>query len=308
MSQKVVTNIAASVRERLQNQGKKLGIPFQEVLTLYAMERILYRLGQSPHVENFILKGAMMLRVWDATLTRPTLDIDLLGPPNLTASSLQNIIESLLTIKVADDGLVFDPKSIEVHNIRNQQKYHGLRVRFTGKLGVAKMTVQIDVGLGDVVVPSPTKVTFPILLDQPNPLLLGYPPETSIAEKFVAMVELGAANSRMKDFYDIWMLSERRVFEGDVLAAAIEATFKRRQIGVPLAAPLALTAAFFEDPNKINQWQIFIQKVRAQNEAPSFENVAQALISFLMPTAKAISTGKRFPSQWAPGKGWQEKK
>lgn len=160
------------------------------------------------------------------------------------------------------------------------------------------------VGLGDVVVPQPTKVTFPIFLDQPSPFLLGYPPETSIGEKFVAMVEIGAANSRMKDFYDIWMLSERRVFEGEVLAAAIGATFRRRQIEVPVTAPYALTDAFFGDSNKKHKWEIFIKKVRAHNETPSFDKVADALIRFLMPPVHALVTRKPLRAKWIPENGW----
>lgn len=307
MSQKVVTNIAASVRERLHNYAKSAGLPFQEALTLYAMERFLYRFGQGPFAKEYVLKGAMMMRVWDFSLARPTMDIDLHSPRNEDQRSLWHMVKATLETEVPDDGLVFDPNSINVEEIRAQQKYQGLRVRFVGTLGVARTTVQIDVGFGDTVVPKPTKIKFPIMLDHPQPSLLGYPAETAIAEKFSAMVDLGAANSRMKDFYDVWLLAENMEFEGATLSASIDATFKRRGLIVPDVEPLALTSEFHASPTKQRQWDLFVQKVRAKN-APGLDVVSGHLNRFLMPVAKAVAGGMVHRSMWKPGKGWGKAK
>ncbi len=303
MSRRNVTNVAASVRERLHTFAKSQGLPFQEVLTLYAMERFLYRLSKGPFAKRYVLKGAMMMRVWDDSLARPTMDIDLHSPRTEDARSLYQTVKSTLESAVADDGLVFDTGSIRVDEIRAQQKYRGLRVRFVASLGVARTTVQLDVGFGDVVIPKPGKVAFPILLNHPQPLLLGYPPEASVAEKFSAMVDLGAANSRMKDFYDVWVLAGNMEFDGATLSASMQATFKRRNLPVPAAEPLALTPEFFGNPVKMRQWDVFVKKIRAHG-APPIDDITERLRTFLMPVARALAANTLLDRRWTPKKGW----
>lgn len=221
-------NIAASIRQRLLNRAKADNRPFNELLQYYAMERFLYRLSLSPYAKQFILKGALMLRIWDAPASRPTMDIDMLGK---TSNEEKNIIDqiNMVSVDVVDDGLIFDPSTVKAERITEDADYQGVRVRFTGNLETAKIHMQIDIGFGDIVYLHPKEAILPTLLDLPPPKLLSYTQESAIAEKFEAMVKLGVINSRMKDFYDIWMLSRQFNFNGAQLAEAINLTFNPKR-------------------------------------------------------------------------------
>jgi len=196
-------NMAASVHARLTDIARRTDRPFQELLQYYAMERFLYRLSKSPHAARFVLKGALMLRVWDAPMARPTKDIDLLGRLENSLENGSTVVRELCALEVEPDGLVFRPATVKSERIREDADYEGVRTRFDGLLARARMAMQLDVGIGDVMVPGPVEIAYPTLLDMPAPRLKGYPRETAIAEKFEAMVKLGTLNSRMKDFYDI---------------------------------------------------------------------------------------------------------
>ncbi|MBW2593251.1 MAG: nucleotidyl transferase AbiEii/AbiGii toxin family protein [Deltaproteobacteria bacterium] len=213
-------NMSASVRQRLLNRARSDHRPFNELLQYYAMERFLYRLSQSVHVDRFILKGALMLRVWRSPELRPTMDIDMLGVTSNEKVDIVAQIQDILTVDVETDGLAFDPDSIQAERITEDADYEGIRIRFLGELGTARINMQIDIGFGDVVYPEPEESDFPTMLNSPVPRLLCYSRESSIAEKFEAMVKLGMLNSRMKDFYDIWLLSRQFDFDGAKLAAA----------------------------------------------------------------------------------------
>jgi hypothetical protein len=241
---KAITNLAASVHARLLNRAKAEGRPFNELLQYYAMERFLYRLSQSDHAEQFVLKGALMLQFWGGPLTRATRDIDLLGRTAATVDELVGVIRSFITVRVDDDGLLFDATTVSGEEIRLDSHYDGVRVRCCANLGNARIPLQIDIGFGDVITPGALKVVYPTLLDFDAPRLLGYTPETSIAEKFEAMVVLDLANTRLKDFLDIWVLAQGQEFSGDVLANAIKATFLRRRTPLPQSTPLPLTPVF----------------------------------------------------------------
>jgi hypothetical protein len=216
------------------------------------MERFLYRVSRSPHRERFVLKGALMLQRWSGSSTRSTKDIDFLGQETAVADEIAAMIRECLSTTVDDDGIVFDVKTVEAAAIRIEAKYDGVRVLFRGKLGNAEIPMQVDVGFGDVVTPGPADITYPTLLEHPAPELLGYTPETSIAEKLEAMVTLDVANSRMKDFFDIALLVRTRSFSGSVLARAVSATFRRRGTPIPEATPVALTRVFVEDKAKLS--------------------------------------------------------
>lgn len=196
-------NVAASVRARLTNEAKKSGRPFQEVLQYYGLERFLYRLSRSAHQRSFVLKGALMLRVWGVHEARPTRDIDLLGYVKNTRERLSEIVHDICTLTVTDDGVMFDPSTIASAVIKEDADYEGVRVTFTGFLERARIPMQIDVGFGDVVHPAVEEANYPTILTYPSPRLRTYPRATVIAEKFQAMVYLGSANSRMKDFFDV---------------------------------------------------------------------------------------------------------
>jgi len=216
VTRRPVVDTAASVRQRLLNIARDKDRPFNEVLQYFAMERFLYRLGKSDHGRKFILKGALMLVAWEAPLARSTKDIDLLGRMKNTIEDVVDPIKAACSLEVIPDpdGLLFDVKSVVGQRIAEEADYEGVRVRFRGNLGNARITMQVDVGFGDVIVPGPDEVDYPTLLDLPAPRLLGYSRESAIAEKFEAMVKRGILNSRMKDFFDIWLLSRQFEFNG----------------------------------------------------------------------------------------------
>lgn len=245
MTVKNVSNLAASVQARLQNQARATKRPFQELLQYYAMERFLYRLSMTPHRARFVLKGALMLHVWDAPLARATKDLDFLGRLDNSLENLERVVREVCTADVEPDGMVFDPTTVKTESIKEDADYEGVRVRFVGLLGKARVAMQIDVGFGDVVTPGAVDITYPALLDFPAPSLSGYPRETVVAEKFQAMVYLRTLNSRMKDFYDVWLLARQFAFDGAVLQNAIAATFKNRETAIDVA-PIAFTPEFTE--------------------------------------------------------------
>jgi predicted nucleotidyltransferase component of viral defense system len=280
---KPLRNVGASVRARLLNLSKERNEPFELLLTQYALERLLYRLSISEHKEKFVLKGAMLLRHWLDDTYRPTRDLDLLGfgdsDPELTLS----YFKAICAIS-AEDGVFFDATSLEVDTVRDESGYGGLRLKCYAAIGGAKIRIVIDIGYGDATDPGLTDIELLPMLDQPAPKLRAYPPETVIAEKFQAMVHLGLANSRLKDFYDIWILARTYEFKDDRLASAIKATFARRKTDIPKERPDALTKEFATDPTKIQQWNAFIQDI-AVDPGP-LESVIEALTLFLLPHAK----------------------
>ncbi|MDL1962560.1 MAG: nucleotidyl transferase AbiEii/AbiGii toxin family protein [Deltaproteobacteria bacterium] len=292
-------NIPASVRQRLLNRAKSDRRPFNELLQYYAMERFLYRLSQSAHADRFILKGALMLRVWRSPELRPTMDIDMLGKTGNEEADIVAQIRDILTVDVETDGLAFDPDSIQAERITEDADYEGIRIRFLGALGSARINMQIDIGFGDVVYPEPEESDLPTMLNSPAPRLLCYSRESSIAEKLEAMVKLGVLNSRMKDFYDIWLLSRQFDFDGTELAEAIRLTFEQR--GTTLPAEIeAFTEPFIEA--KQTQWAAFWKRLQQNHVPASFREITASVDRFLSPIVAALSSGKPSPTNWtSPG-------
>ena len=301
MTQRTGANLAASIRQHLLNKARETGRPFNEMLQYFAIERFLYRLARSPHAGKFILKGAVMLAAWQAPISRPTMDIDLLGVTNNSIDAMVAVTQEICTQVVEPDGLHFEPESVEGERIVEDADYEGVRVRFRGSLGTARITMQLDIGFGDVVVPQPATVEYPTILPLPAPRLRGYSRESAIAEKFEAMVKLGMLNSRMKDFFDVWLLARQFDFDGRTLAMAITQTFATRRTVIP-AGPIALTDAFAADISKQTQWQSFIRRSRLQRAPDTLADVVTALAVFLGPIAKALASGQAFEHVWqAPG-------
>ncbi|MGM0577601.1 MAG: nucleotidyl transferase AbiEii/AbiGii toxin family protein [Myxococcota bacterium] len=301
---KEITNVAASVHARLLNRAKAERRPFNELLQYYAMERFLYRLSRSEHADRFVLKGALMLQFWGGALTRATKDIDLLGRSTVSVTEIVDVVRSCLAAAVDDDGLRFDPARVIGEEIRLAANYDGVRVRCGARLGNARVAIQVDVGFGDVVTPGAQDIEYPTLLDSAAPRLLGYTPETAIAEKLEAMVVLDMANTRMKDFLDIWILAQGRAFAGGLLAQAIEATFRRRGTALPESTPVALTPAFHSAKVKQTQWRAYLRKGRIQGDVPDLHEVAARIESFLMPVVTALTAGQAFTHRWPPGGPW----
>ncbi len=298
-----VKNLAASVQARLQNRARETKRPFQELLQYFAMERFLYRLSKSPHRSRFVLKGALMLHVWDAPLARATKDVDFLGRLDNSLENLARVIREVCTTDVEPDGMLFDPDTVKTERIKEDADYEGVRVRFVGLLGKARAAMQIDVGFGDVVTPGAETITYPALLDFPAAELSGYPRETVVAEKFQAMVYLRTANSRMKDFYDIWLLASQFPFDGKLLAKAVSATFANRETAIDVS-PIAFTPDFTEQPSTLTQWSAFRSRLSHEQVPEKLSDVATVLATFLLPVARTCATNESFEMRWSPSGPW----
>ena len=292
-------NVAASVRQRLLNRAREEKRPFQELLQYYAMERFLFRLSQSEHRNRFILKGALMLRVWEAPELRPTMDIDMLGRTDNAIDPLLEQIRAILTVDVKEDGITFLQDSLKAENITEDADYEGVRVRFTGEMSNARVNMQLDIGFGDTVYPEPELKPFPTLLEFDAPSLLCYSRESAIAEKLEAMIKLGEINSRMKDFYDIWLLARQFDFQLASLRKAIEHTFTRRRTAQPGA--IQFPQDFAE--RKQSQWLAFHRRLNQDHVPNNFHEILATVIGFLDPVIRPIP--EPTDAQWqAPGP-WQ---
>jgi len=305
VSQKQVNDMAASVRQRLLNRSHERGEDFQLTLIYYGLERLMYRLSRSPHRDRFVLKGAMLFSVWSETPHRATRDLDLLGHGDHDVATLITTFKEICRTSVEDDGVVFFGDAMTGEEIRDGEEYAGVRLSFEARLGVAKIPIQVDIGFGDAVVPEPEPLDYPTLLDFPAPRLLAYPRETVVAEKFQSMVELGIANSRMKDFFDLWRLSRMFSFEGARLVDAIQATFERRRTLLPTIDPVCFTSDFSRNQNKQAQWAAFLKRAGVDAGGVSLFEVLPVLQRFLMPPTTAAAKREAFDTQWPAGGPWR---
>jgi hypothetical protein len=272
-------NLGASVRARLLNKAKAEKIEFGLLLTRFALERLLYRLSVSPHREQFLLKGALLFDLWFDEPHRPTRDADFLGFGATDLPALSAVFREICAIEI-DDGIVFDPRSVKAHEIRKGANYAGIRITLTGLLDGARCPVQADIGFGDAVTPAPEEIEYPTFLnDLPAPKLRAYPRYTVIAEKFEAITSLGIANSRMKDFFDLWVLTRNWELDTSILSRAVRATFARRGTELPTSTPVGLSDEFAADQTKQTQWRAFT--ARNQLATPELQVVVQHLRQFL---------------------------
>jgi predicted nucleotidyltransferase component of viral defense system len=297
--------LAQSVRTRLLNHAKAIGADPNGILARYGLERFLHRLARSTHADRFVLKGGMLLRVWLGETSRPTRDADLLGYGDLSTVELRRIFQDVCVVAVEQDGVSYAPDTVHVAPIRVEDAYGGQRVRLRGLLGKAKLTVQVDVGVGDAVTPQPEWLDYPSLLDLPRPRLRAYRPETTIAEKLHAMAILGMANSRMRDFFDIYELARQREFDGATLASAIRETFARRRTPLGPDLPTALTPAFGADSDKQAQWRAFIRKTRLIDVPQELSTVTEGIAGFVGPILAALRAGRSVAGRWPPAGGWR---
>lgn len=300
----MVKNIAASVRDRLLNLARSTDDDFNQLLDRYTRERFLYRLSQSEIGNKYILKGASVFQVWGGSPHRPTRDIDLLGFGSNNPQTVKQIFEEICQQEY-QDGIEFANINTEV--LQATQKYEGVRLNIEGKLGTAKLFLQVDLGFGHVVTPPAEIYEIPSLLDMPSPSLRVYPPETVVAEKLEAMVSRGLKNSRIKDYYDLLFLSKKRSFDGKLLTEAIRATFNQRQTEMPAEViPVGLTLEFIAfRPSRDIQWKKLFQ----QGTMDSQLNLSEAIASireFLLPPLQAAATGSEFNQKWTKDGGWQK--
>jgi predicted nucleotidyltransferase component of viral defense system len=299
--------LAASVRQRLLNLAQSQKENFNLVLTRYGIERLLYRLTQSPASDRFILKGAMLFTIWSDTPHRMTKDVDLLSRGDNSIESIEAIFREICQLEVIPDGLAFDETTVKGTLIKADREYPGVRILLTAFIANTRTRIdlQVDVGFGDIVTPTPQLLNLPtILSDFPAAQLYAYSKETVIAEKFEAMVLLGIGNTRMKDFYDLWYLSQNFTFQGALLCQAIIATFDSRRTSIPTGIPLALTSEFANDETKQRQWLAFVRKGKLAHDNLVLPQTISLLQDFLMPPTMAIVKQVKFNLLWSSELGW----
>jgi hypothetical protein len=292
-------NHGASIRTKLLSLAKAEKIEFTALLIRYATDRLLYRISQSGYKNSYVLKGSLLFSVWNEEMHRPTKDADFLSFGEHEKTEIAKIFHEICSLEFPYDGMVFDVKSIIVEPIREEEEYDGNRVTVNAYLDGAKVLVQIDIGFGDIVTPETENVNLPTYLGMPEAELRAYPKETVISEKTEALVKLGIANSRMKDFFDIKWLADNYKFDGALLSKAIVATFERRKTKLPTEQPMALTPEFYNDDGKKRQWTAFAKKLGLEY---SLEEACKRLGEFLLPILE--TDGKDFSKSWTPDDGW----
>lgn len=298
-------NIPASIHARLLDGAHRRHEDFNLTLKRYAIERFLYRLGASPYRNQFILKGAMLFPLWGGSLYRATRDLDLTGYTSDDMQALVAIVQEICVVPCPEDALRFQPDSVQAEPIRDKSEYHGFRVKLVATFGKAELRLQVDIGFGDTVVPPALDATYPVLAGGPAPRIRAYPREAVVAEKFHAMVVLGAANSRYKDFYDMCVLATHFPFGGAFLRQSIEATFTRRATPISGHRPLALTPAFYSDAKRSAEWHRYLSRSALPDALPSFNAVGELVQAFLAPLWNALSSNETFGASWLPGGPWQ---
>jgi hypothetical protein len=291
-------NIGASVRARLLDRARAERSDFQILLTRYARERLLYRLSISAHRDRFVLKGAMLFVTWVADPFRPTRDLDLLGYGDNGVEAIAETFRTICTQPVPDDGVIFDVAALEAAPIREEVEYGGVRVRTTATIAGARIPIQVDIGFGDAITPAPVEIDYPTLLDAPAPHLRAYPVETVVAEKFEALVTLGMANSRLKDFYDLWLIAQTFEFQQLALGDAVRHTFERRGTTLPADTPVGLSDEFAAA--WAVQWRAFLGRERMAAAPDAFAALIADLRDFLMPVVSASNKARA----WRPGGPW----
>jgi predicted nucleotidyltransferase component of viral defense system len=281
-------DISASVRARLLAIAKEEQSDFNQILVRYALERILYRLSQSQHADRFLLKGALLFNLWYDMPHRATRDADLLGFGASDLDSLALTFRDIAGIQV-NDGIIFDPATINIEEIRKEADYTGARILINSEVAKARCKTQIDIGFGDAVTPGPVHATYPVILaDFPAPQLRIYPVYTVIAEKLHAITLLGMSNSRLKDYLDLWVILSRETLDHDILAQAIAATFTRREMALPTQLPIGLTDEFANDPSRQNIWLAFLKK--NQLSVTPLTNVVALIRTTLQPVLQQATT------------------
>src|SRR5882757_6551223 len=295
-------NNVASVLAKLRNNSKSSGAPFQQVLQQYAIERFLYRVSKSKHAKSVVLKGALLLKTIGIPRARPTMDIDMLRTGKADQASLIALVRDCAVLDVEVDGLTFLADSVVAEEIAKESEYKGTRILMDARMDNVRLRIQIDFGVGDVMVPGPRMIEYPVFLGSDTIQLLAYPIESAIAEKLQAMVALGNANSRMKDFYDVWMCSNHLDFKADTLIGAISATFKNRETPIPAEEFEALTASFVEQHRV--QWNAFVKKIGEEQLTDAFGKIVEEIKVFALPALRSLARNDKFAEQWRAGTGW----
>lgn len=305
MSVKKLSNVAHSVRDRLLALSREGGRDFNYVLQRYAYERLYFRLGRSVHSARFVLKGASLFAVWLGPMFRVTQDTDFESNLAPDHEGMRKAFSEILMTPVPEDGLTFDTAGLIVEGIKKEDKYKGVRVRLTARLGVAQIPLQIDIGFGDSIYPSPVYGEYPTLLPGEAPRVKLYPQYTVLAEKISTIVELGMRNSRLKDYFDLWVLLGRFSFDYALFRTALQRTFKRRGLVLPESWPTGLTETFAADAMKQSQWRAFLRKIEPEEKPASLLLAVERVRRFLEPVLRPARDGGMH-LVWRPPDGWIE--
>ncbi len=294
----MATDKAASIRQKLRNLARECEQDFDYVLRQYVMQRLLYRLSCSEYADQFLLKGALLFWIWNEDFHRPTRDIDLLSFGDNDVKHLESVFRRIVS-QDEDDGLIFDIDSVSGIEIKEDADYPGVRITGFADLKNARIPFQADIGYGDAVVPAAEAVKLPVYLDLPAPQLRVYPVYAVIAEKFQAMVVLGIANSRMKDFYDIHVIAHSMVLDGNILTQAIKATFETRKTAISTEELALFSDTFKQDAGKNAQWNAFLSK-QNMTEEMEFSDIVTEIKQFIEPVYRSIPADQPFTQQWRP--------
>ena len=299
-------DVPASVSARLRNLARLREVDFNLLLDRYAAERFLYRLSASGEVNRFTLKSAALFRVWTEKELRPTRDVDFLAAGAADHPTIRAAMETVCAIPCPEDGVVFDAATIRMRDIRRDQPDSGLRAQLQGRLGVVRLTLQMDIGFGDVITPEPEQRDYPTLLDLPAPRLWTYPRETMVAEKFEAMVSRGADNSRVKDLWDIACLARWFAFDGETLRTAIAETFRRRRTSLADEGPVALLPVYYDDTARAQHWEVLQRQIAADADGPvRLVDAGEKLRRFLGPVCDSLIEESPFTQAWPAGGPWR---
>lgn len=299
------SNLPASVAARLLNRAKHTGDVYQNLLTSFCFERFLYRLGKSDVRERFVLKGAMLLRVWSEQPYRATRDLDLLRKGDGSFEAIRADIRTICMIPVAPDAVSFDADATEIEAIRAEDEYVGTRATLPARCGKARLSLQIDMGFGDSVWPAPRECAYPVLLDFPVPEVLVYPREAVVAEKLEALVVLGDRNSRIKDLFDLHHLASRFEFDRETLAEAVRRTFARRRTPIPVEPPIGLTPAYWKNPSRTTQVRAFARRAGLTLPPDPGHQFTKLLSEFLLPLLDDLRLETRREGNWPAGGPWR---
>ncbi len=305
MSPRPIQNLPASVLARLRDRARQTAEDYQVILGAFVCERFLYRLGVSDAADRFVLKGAMLLRLWEPRPYRATRDLDLMRSEIGAPEAIRADIEAICRVDVAPDGLVFDRASIHLEEIRPSDEFVGTRVTLLARCGNARINLQVDIGAADAVWPPPERRVYPALLGFPAPAVLVYAPASVVAEKLEAIIVLGERNSRIKDFFDLQYLAGRFEFDRATLAEAVGRTLARRQTPLPAEDPVGLSADYWEDPSRLPQIRAFARRVGIEAGPESCKRILGDILPFLLPILDDLRRGVRTAGKWTPGGPWQ---
>ena len=305
MTKDSITNLPASIHQRLLDLDRGRIYDFTPVLRRFAFERWLYRLGKSQYAEQFVVKGAMLFVLWTGDLARKTMDLDLWGAGDLTEAGLRTAFSTIGGTNVEPDGLIFITDPMVVEPIRDEAEFHGLRAKFSARLGNIRIPMQVDIGIGDSMWPEPEYILYPTLLSMPAPRVQACRKETTIAEKLDAMIELGIMNSRMKDFYDIATLGDHFSFIGQDLQKAVKTALDNKALATLPDLPVSFTEDFAQSADKNVQWAAFLRRIGKNPQDFPFRQIVKKIRNFLLPILLSLKAGNEFNAIWPPGGPWR---